>query len=99
MSQARGRGNLTRRFDIIRRWRTASREPSWMPTGSTRLEFNRNRHTKIEPKPSDRDLSVMRFDDASGKPLAIVVNFAAHPTMIPAETLKFSADYVGAMKA
>src|SRR5260221_5261798 len=40
----------------------------------------------------------MRFDDASGKPIAIVVNFTAHPTMIPAGTLKFSADYVGAMK-
>jgi hypothetical protein len=71
-----------------------------MATGSLRLEgFNRNRHTRIEPKPSDRDLSVMRFDDAAGKPMAIVVNFAAHPTMLPATTLKFSADYVGAMKA
>jgi len=74
--------------------------PAKMAAGSVRLEhFNRNRHTKIEPKPSDRDLSVMRFDDAAGKPLAIVVNFAAHPTTISAETLKFSADYVGAMKA
>src|SRR5437867_6596705 len=72
--------------------------PAKMATGVARLEFNRNRHTKIEPKPSDRDLSVMRFDDASGRPLAIVVNFTAHPTMIPAQTLKFSADYVGAMK-
>jgi hypothetical protein len=71
-----------------------------MATGFVRLEqFNRNRHTKLEPKPSDRDLAVMRFDDLSGKPLAIVVNFAAHPTMIPGATLKFSADYVGSMKA
>jgi neutral ceramidase len=70
-----------------------------MAIGSVRLDnFNRNRHTKIEPKPSDRDLEVMRFDDPSGKPVAIVVNFTAHPTMIPAQTLKFSADYVGAMK-
>lgn len=70
-----------------------------MAAGSFRLEqFNRNRQTKIEPKSSDRDLSVMRFDDASHKPLAILVNFTAHPTMLPAETLKFSADYVGAMK-
>jgi hypothetical protein len=70
-----------------------------MAVGSVKLEgFNRNRHTKFEPKPSDRDLEVMRFDDDSGKPLAIVVNFTAHPTMIPAQTLKFSADYVGAMK-
>ena len=73
--------------------------PAKMALGSVRLEaFNRNRHTKFEPKPSDRDLEVMRFDDAAGKPVAIVVNFTAHPTMIPAQTLKFSADYVGAMK-
>ena len=72
--------------------------PAKMATGSTRLEYNRNRHTKIEPKPSDRDLSLMRFDDTAGKPIAVIVNFAAHPTMIPAERLKFSADYVGAMK-
>lgn len=74
--------------------------PAKMAVGSVRLEgFNRNRHTKIEPKPVDRELAVMRFDDPSGKPLAVLVNFAAHPTMIPASTLQFSADYVGAMKA
>jgi neutral ceramidase len=74
--------------------------PAKMAAGSVRLEHsNRNRHTKIEPKPSDRDLSVMRFDDASGKPLAVVINFAAHPTTISEGTLKFSADWVGAMKA
>ena len=61
--------------------------------------FNRNRQTKIEPKASDRELAVMRFDDAAGKPVAILVNFAAHPTMLPAGMLKFSADYVGALKA
>src|SRR6266850_5234758 len=70
-----------------------------MGTGSIQLtNYNRNRHTKIEPKPSDRELAVMRFDDLSGKPLAIVVNFTGHPTTIPAQTLKFSADYVGALK-
>jgi hypothetical protein len=74
--------------------------PARMATGSVRLEqFNRNRHTKFEPKPSDRDLGVMRFDDVSGKPIAVVVNFTGHPTTIPAQTLKFSADYVGALKA
>lgn len=74
--------------------------PARMAVGSVELEgFNRNRQTKIEPKPSDRELAVMRFDDASGKPVAILVNFAAHPTMLPSGTLKFSADYVGALKA
>jgi len=70
-----------------------------MATGSVKLDgFNRNRHTKIEPKPVDRELAVMRLDDLSGKPIAVLVNFAAHPTMVPASTLKYSADYVGAMK-
>jgi neutral ceramidase len=74
--------------------------PAKMATGSVMLSHgNRNRHTKIEPKPSDHELSLMRFDDAAGKLLAVVVNFSAHPTTIPAETLKFSADWVGAMKA
>ena len=74
--------------------------PAKMATGSVKLDgFNRNRHTKIEPKPVDRELGVLRLDDLSGKPIAVLVNFAAHPTMAPASTLKFSADYVGAMKA
>jgi neutral ceramidase len=73
--------------------------PAKMAVGLAKLEnFNRNRHTKIEPKASDRDLAVMRFDDAASKPLAVLVNFAAHPTMQPGEKLKFSADWVGAMK-
>src|SRR6266513_782641 len=37
-----------------------------MATGSVKLDgFNRNRHSKIEPKPVDRELAVMRFDDLS----------------------------------
>ena len=73
--------------------------PAKWAAGSIRLDgFNRNRQTKIEPKPVDRDLEVIRFDDLSGQPIAVLVNFAAHPTMTPASTLKFSADYVGAMK-
>ena len=74
-------------------------QPARLATASIQLAgFNRNRHTKLEPKPSDRELALMRFDDATGKPIAILVNFTAHPTMIPSSTLKFSADYVGAMK-
>lgn len=74
--------------------------PARMAVGSVELEgFNRNRQTKIEPKSSDRELAVMRFDNTAGKPVAILVNFAAHPTMLPPKLLKFSADYVGALKA
>lgn len=68
--------------------------------GTAKLEgFNRNRHTKILPKPVDTDLSVLRLDTTDGKAIATIVNYTAHPTSIPAEQLKFSADYPGAMKA
>ncbi len=74
--------------------------PARLATGGVKLDgFNRNRHTKIEPKSADRDLSVIRLDDTDGKPLAVIVNFTAHPTMVAGEVLQFSADYVGALKA
>lgn len=75
--------------------------PAKMASGSIELDnFNRNRQTKLEPKPVDRTLSVLRFNSsATTKPLALIVNFTGHPTSVPAEILKFSADYVGAMKS
>ena len=73
--------------------------PARLATGVVKLNgYNRNRHTKIEPKPADSDLGVLRLDDTSGKPLAVIVNYTAHPTMVSGEVLKFSADYVGALK-
>ncbi|MED6334571.1 MAG: hypothetical protein VYE81_04165 [Planctomycetota bacterium] len=66
--------------------------------GSVEVDRNRNRHSEIEPKPVDRELAVVRIDDLSGAPIAVAVNFAAHPTSIDAGELSFSADYPGAMK-
>ena len=40
----------------------------------------------------------MRFDDLEGKPIAILVNFAAHPVMTDEKILKYSADYPGFLK-
>lgn len=74
--------------------------PARLATGVVKTDgLNRNRHTKFEPKPVDRDLGVMRFDDLSGKPIAVLVNFTAHPTTTPSSDRRFSADYVGALKA
>ena len=77
-----------------------SSTPVKLASGVTELDgFNRNRHTKQQPPPVDRTLAVLRFDDAAtGTPIALVMNFAGHPTSISANTLEFSADYVGAMK-
>jgi neutral ceramidase len=62
------------------------------------VSLNRNRHTKREPKATDPMLAVLRFDDQAGKPIAVLVNFAAHPVMTDAKLLKYSADYPGFLK-
>jgi len=74
--------------------------PAKLASGAKDIDgFNRNRHTKLLPPPVDRSLTVLRLDvAATGKPIAVLVNFTGHPTSISAKTLEFSADYVGAMK-
>lgn len=73
--------------------------PARITAGSMELPgWNANRHTKLEPKPVDPVLAVLRIDRETGSPLAILVNWAAHPTTLPPSTLKFSADYAGALK-
>ncbi len=74
-------------------------EPAALEAAVVPVEgFNRNRHSKLEPKPVDGDLGILRVVGAAGKPIAVIVNFAAHPTLLPASRLQFSADWVGAMK-
>ncbi len=103
----KGRG----RFDDAVRWSqsletaiiesinqaAASVRPARLGWGSKSVAMNRNRHTEREPKPVDSELGVIRFDDLEGNPLAVVVNYAAHPTMLDSRDLRFSADWPGAM--
>lgn len=65
--------------------------------GTKSVAMNRNRHSKLEPKPVDNELGVIRFDDDDGRPIAVVVNYAAHPTMLDAADLRFSAEWPGQM--
>ena len=65
--------------------------------GSAMVDMNRNRHKKFEPKPVDQELSVIRFDNLEGQPIALMINYAAHPTMLPGEDLRFSAEWPGQM--
>lgn len=65
--------------------------------GSTQMPMNRNRQAKAEPKPTDSELTVLRFDNLDGTPIALMVNFAAHPTMLPGADLRFSAEWPGQM--
>jgi len=72
-------------------------EPAQYGWNSADVNMNRNRHAKVEPKPRDPELAVVRFDDLDGNPIAVMVNFAAHPTILSAADLRFSAEYCGVM--
>jgi neutral ceramidase len=74
-----------------------ARQPARLGIASRQLTMNRNRHSRLPDPPVDRELLVLRIENTSGKALAHLVNFAAHPTMHPARMLTFSADYPGAM--
>jgi neutral ceramidase len=71
--------------------------PARLGAASRQVMLNRNRHSRLPNPPVDRELLVVRIEDTAGKPLAHLVNFAAHPTMHDARLRKFSADYPGAM--
>jgi hypothetical protein len=75
----------------------ANVRPAKIGWGTKQVAMNRNRHSKIEPKPVDQELGVIRLDDRDGKPIALIVNYAAHPTMLDAADLRFSAEWPGAM--
>lgn len=73
--------------------------PAKIAVGSVELEgMNRNRHSKLLPIPVDASLGVLRLDSTEGQPIALLVNFAAHPTSVPGEKLQFSSDYVGGLR-
>jgi hypothetical protein len=72
--------------------------PAKLAVGSCAVELNRNRHSKIAPKPVDSRLTVIRLDGVDGKSIATVVNFAAHPTTLPWDLFEYSADFPGPMK-
>jgi len=51
----------------------------------------------VKQGPVDHTVRVLRLDDATGSPLAVLVNFACHPALLDHGNLLISADYVGYM--
>jgi hypothetical protein len=47
--------------------------------------------------PLDPTVLVLRIDDANGKPIALLVNYACHPVVLGSDNLRYSADFVGTM--
>lgn len=75
----------------------AARVPARYAVAAAEVGLNRNRQSRRRDAPVDRELLVLHVEDAHGKPVASAVNFAAHPTTLPANLMRFSADFPGAM--
>lgn len=83
-------------IDVLRKAHK-HRKPARLQVGAKQIPMNRNRQSKLPNAPTDHELLVMRVEQTDGSPIAHLVNFAAHPTMIPSSVRKFSADWPGAM--
>jgi neutral ceramidase len=53
--------------------------------------------TQAPTYPVDPLLAVLRIDRMDGEPLAILVNYAAHPVTFGSDAIRYSADFPGAM--
>jgi hypothetical protein len=72
--------------------------PAKIGWASEDVPFNRNRQSKIEPKMRDPELAVLRFDTLDDKPIAICVNFAAHPVWADIMDRRWSSEWPGWMQ-
>lgn len=75
------------------------RKPAKLGVAAKDVGLNRNRHTKRPVRPTDPRLTIVRFDQLDGSPIAVLVHYTAHPVLTPSEKLSFSADYPGYLKA
>ena len=74
----------------------AALQPVTAASGSIRLPgMNRNRRKDALV---DEDLTVLRFDDAHGKPYAVVVNYTAHGTIMTENEMLVSGGWAGNMQ-
>jgi len=70
--------------------------PVSVGTSSVQIEgWNRNRRNGPV---TDKELTITRVDTTAGKPLAVLVNFTAHPTFMNGEDMLFSGDWPGHMQ-
>ncbi len=87
---------LERLTEVIR---AAGRQlvPVKVGTASQRLAgWNANRRHRDGPV--DDELTITRIDMTDGRPLAVLVNFTAHPTILGPEHMLFSAGWPGQLQ-
>ena len=76
--------------------RAAGKNLTPIMEGATTVSVaDRNRNRRRGLSTHDTALSVTRIDTASGTPLAVLVNWTAHPTFMSEDDMLFSGDWPG----
>lgn len=79
-------------------WADHQLQPASLGFGRGKVEgigLNRN-----DPEqPVDSEVIVVRIDAVSGQPLAVIMNYGCHPTVLGYQNLQYSADYPGAARS
>lgn len=71
------------------------------PVNSNRRLPWRPKRPMMAPNPAafaDHEVGVIRIDDRNGSPVAILVNYAAHPTILAWDNRLISPDYPGTLR-
>ncbi len=80
-------------------WARQRLQPAFLGVGRGEVEdIGRNRNEPVNGL-LDTEVIVLRLDDAQGQPLAVVMNYGCHPTVMGYQNLLLSADYPGAARA
>src|ERR1043165_10089423 len=76
--------------------REAGKAPLPILAGSTTVAVpDRNRNRRSGNSAHDSNLTITRIDAGNSRPLAVLVNWTAHPTFMDAEDMLFSGDWPG----
>lgn len=81
------------------RWAQDRLQPARLGVGAGEItSIGRNRNDP-EGGPIDSKVTVLRIDDAAEEPLAVLMNYGCHPTVLGYENRYISADYPGAARS
>jgi neutral ceramidase len=74
----------------------ASKDPVAVSVGTRTIQLHGwNRNRRQENAAYDADLTVTRIDKVTGQPLAVLVNWTAHPTLMGPYDMMFSGGWPG----
>ncbi|NND96843.1 MAG: hypothetical protein HKN47_05885, partial [Pirellulaceae bacterium] len=83
--------------DLIQRVSAQQPVPVKIGTASVQIDgWNRNR--RDDATLTDNELTITRVDTLQGDPLAVLVNYTAHPTFMTEKEMMFSGGWPGALQ-